>query len=213
MKYPKKLREEVAMCSQNFKLEGFLEGQGPVPCKIMLIGEAPGKTEIERAIPFCGLSGRELEKNLNDIGLFRKDLYITSTVRSRPYHLKQVVDKKTGQRVVKTPNRTPTKKEVLAHAPLLDWEIQHVNPELILALGNISLQRLLGERFRITDCHGKLFKKPIQQLNQQKDGYEWTKKAYAVIPIFHPAAIFYNRKLVPEIEADWLKIKAILNKF
>ena len=94
-------------------------------------------------------------KLLNSIGYSRDNTYITSVVRQRPYSIKQVRDKKTGELVEKRPNRTPTKKEVLAFAPLFDWELATVAPRIIVPLGNTALQRLLGPTANIGELHGQ----------------------------------------------------------
>ena len=84
---------------------------------------------------------------------------------------------------MKYPNRKPTKKEVLAHAPFLDYEIKEIEPTLIAAVGNTALERLLGPGHKITEEHGKIIKNtPILQLNDAKDAYVWSKKRYTIFP-------------------------------
>lgn len=206
MKYPEWLTTAVAHRSKGFLLEGFVAGAGPLDADLLILGEAPGRNEIETLIPFSGAAGVELDKCLTLAGLSRNEIYITSAVRSRPYSLKTVTNKKTGKPETKRPNRTPTKKEILAHAPITDYEIQQVQPAVIVTLGNIGLQRLLGPTHTVTKDHGQVLTGPIQELNQTQDGYQLSKKTYTIIPMFHPAAIFYNRKLAPLIEEDWQKL-------
>ena len=76
----------------------------------MLIGEAPGKEEIKENVPFIGRSGQLLMEQLQQVGLSRETVYITSAVRSRPFSVKTKQIAKTGERVTKFPNRTPTIK-------------------------------------------------------------------------------------------------------
>lgn len=211
MHYPKELVEQVKQRSQGMRLEGLNEGAGPVNPKLMIVGEAPGRNEIVDNIPFNGDAGRELMKSLASIGLTREDVYITSAVRSRPYSVKKVFSKRENKEVIKYPNRKPTKKEILAHAPFLDYEIKMVHPKLIVAVGNTGLERLLGEG-KISELHGKVIEDtPIWQLNDQQDGYIWSKEHYTIFPQYHPAAVFYNRKLTEDIEKDWQVIKPYLN--
>lgn len=212
MEYPQNLVDMVKKRAKDYKLEGFLSGQGKLNPPIMIVGEAPGRKEITQHIPFSGQSGQELMKSLAITGLKRDDVYITSVVRSRPYSIKQVKNKKTGELEIKTPNRTPSKKEVLAYAPLFDWELAQVNPKMIVTVGNTSLQRLLGPKFNVGKDHGKVFDSPIQQLNQTKDGYILGEKNYRVVPTFHPAAVFYNRSLASAIQHDWELINKLLNE-
>lgn len=212
MKYPKDLIDKVNKRSAGFKLEGINEGAGPKNPALMIVGEAPGREEIESHIPFHGASGKELMKSLASIDLKRSDVYITSAVRSRPYNIRKVFSKKENKEVTKYPNRKPTQKEVLAHAPFLDYEISYAKPKIIVTVGTTALMRLLGKKYAISDWHGKAIKDtPILQLNQNEDGYVWSKEKYTVIPMYHPAAVFYNRKLTETIKSDWLNIKDYLN--
>lgn len=212
MKYPKDLIQKVKRRSEGFQLEGINEGAGPINPQLMIIGEAPGREEIKSQIPFHGASGKELMKSLASIGLTREDVYITSTVRSRPYSIRTVFDKKTQREVTKYPNRKPTQKEVLAHAPFFDYEIKQVKPRLIVAVGNTALERLLGKGRKISLEHGKVIQSSILQLNEHEDDYIWSKNEYIIFPQYHPAAVFYNRKLTDEIAKDWLVIKPYLEK-
>lgn len=149
----------------------------------MIVGEAPGHEELASQIPFHGDSRKELMKSIASIGLKREDVYITSAVRSRPYAVKKVFSKQENNEVVKYPNRKPTKKEVLAHAPFSDYEIKEIEPTLIVAVGNTALERLLGPGHRISEEHGKIIKNtPILQLNDAKDAYVWSKKRYTIFP-------------------------------
>ncbi|EAC5558310.1 uracil-DNA glycosylase [Enterococcus innesii] len=212
MQYPKELAIAVQQASRNYPLEGFVPGQGPLQPKLMIVGEAPGRTEIENFIPFSGQAGKELMKSLALAGLTREDVYITSAVRSRPYSVKERINKRSGAHEIVHPNRTPTKKEVLLHAPLLDYELSVVDPPVIATVGNIGLQRLLGNVYYIKDHHGEVIRSKIQESNPTKDGYQWSEKEYLIVPMYHPAAIFYNRTLTPQIEADWRGLRNILSQ-
>lgn len=213
MKYPDELIEKVKKRSAGMRLEGINEGAGPKNPALMIIGEAPGREEIVSHIPFHGDSGKELMKSLASIGLTRDDVYITSAVRSRPYDIKEVFSKRENKTVTKYPNRKPTKKEILAHALFLDYEIKRVKPKLIVAVGNTALERLLGPGHKISQEHGTVIKNtPILKLNEKEDGYVWSKKRYTIFPQYHPAAVFYNRKLTDVIPKDWQVIKKYLKK-
>lgn len=109
IEYPTDLLADVKKATAGRRLTGFTPGQGPRHPELMLIGEAPGRHEEQVNIPFSGASGQELMKLVESIGYSRQTVYITSVVRQRPYSIKRVRDKKTGQVVEKTPNRTPTK--------------------------------------------------------------------------------------------------------
>lgn len=197
---------------EGFPVEGFIYGEGPQKPKLMLIGEAPGEFELVDGIPFIGRAGKELMKSLATIGLTREDVYITSTVRSRPYRLgtKKERDGTTTERKY---NRPPTKQEIIAHAPVLDYELANVKPQLIVTLGNVGLQRLLGKEAKVTELHGQIVERPVQYLRELDDRvFNWTQQTYRIVPTFHPASIFYRPSHRPALEADWLEIGRILEQ-
>lgn len=212
IEYPQNLLAEVHRRTAGRRLTGFTPGQGPLHPDLMLVGEAPGRHEEQVNIPFSGASGQELMKFLASIGYSRANTYITSVVRQRPYSVKQVHDRKTGQLVEKRPNRTPTKGEVLAFAPLFDWELATVQPRIIVPLGNTALQRLLGSSANIGELHGQRLVRPIQQATADRRGYQWSKDKYLLVPMYHPAAVLYARRLMPVVQADWQKLGEIVTK-
>ncbi|WP_163654136.1 uracil-DNA glycosylase [Listeria sp. PSOL-1] len=210
MEIPTELIEMVKKQSAHYALEGFVVGQGSDNPRVMFVGEAPGETEIHNHIPFSGRAGKELMKFFEIAGLSRGDVYITSSVRSRPYQLREKIDRKTGKSLARKYNRTPSQKEILIHAPILDYEIKKLKPRIIVTLGNIGLRRILGKRIKVSETHGQFFQHEILTLTEEAT-LQFGKKQYIVMPTFHPAAIFYNRQLLPLIEADfqilarWLK--------
>jgi len=179
--------------------------------KVMLVGEAPGETEIHNGIPFSGRAGKHLMEFLEIIELKREDVYITSAVRSRPYKWGEKKSR-TGEIEKRKYNRTPNQQEILAHAPLLDFEIEHVEAPIIVTLGNIGLKRLAGNDKKISDVHGRIITTPVRKVSHLNDSkYEWTDKTYTLFPTFHPASIFYNRSLLEMIHSDLSNLKKHLN--
>jgi len=191
-------------------VEGFVYGEGPKMPELMLIGEAPGEFELVDGIPFIGRAGKELMKSLATIGLTRDDVYISSAVRSRPYRW-GVKKERDGTMTERKYNRPPKQKEIIAHAPVLDYELLNVNPKLIVTLGNVGLQRLFGKTVKVTELHGQLLERSVQYLEHLDDqSFSWTDKAYKVVPTFHPASVFYRPSHRPSLEADWLEIGRLL---
>ncbi|MBC2175591.1 uracil-DNA glycosylase [Listeria booriae] len=208
MTYPRELIDPIIAKNNEFDLEGFVFGNGDFSPEIMLIGEAPGEVEIRTGVPFTGRAGKELDKTLAIAGLTRDQVYITSVVRSRPFGHKTKIDR-AGHTVQKHPNRLPKPQEILLHAPLLDYEISQVKPKLIVALGGCALKRLIDNKMTISASHGRLWRGPIKQLSA--DGkYEASPRDYTIFPTFHPAAIFYNRKIESDLIADWEQLREIL---
>ena len=105
-----------------------LMGQGPKPCNVMIVGEAPGFREEDLDRPFQGKAGEVLESTLKKAGISREDAYITNAVKCRP-----------------PGNRKPTKPEIRSCKEYLDREIKKVNPQYVLLLGSTALQSVLGE--------------------------------------------------------------------
>ncbi|MCK4359776.1 MAG: hypothetical protein KAW92_13755, partial [Candidatus Cloacimonetes bacterium] len=104
-----------------------IQGVGPVPADIMLVGMNPGADEDEKGVPFVGAAGKRLNIMLKATHLERRSLFITNTVRC------------------KTPdNREPTEEEIKACSPYLEEEIKEVKPKIIVPLGNIALQYILN---------------------------------------------------------------------
>ena len=203
IEYPQQLVDQVEAAIKDRPLMGFVPGAGPNHPAVMLVGEAPGRSETDSRVPFSGTSGKELIKLLEEIGLSRATVHITSVVRKRPYLVKVVTDKKTGQRVTKYPNRTPTKKEVLAFGPLFDWELKTVTPQVVVPLGNTSLQRLLGPEAKIGDLHGQVLHQSVLETRSDHQGYQMGTTPYYIVPMYHPAAFLYARRLEPTVRADW----------
>jgi DNA polymerase len=102
-----------------------LVGDGPVPCDVMLIGEAPGACEDEVGRPFVGRSGNVLDQALEQVGLPRSGIFITNTAKCRP-----------------PGNRTPRKAEIHACRKYLLRELEEVKPRFILLLGATALTLL-----------------------------------------------------------------------
>lgn len=155
-----------------FDEERFVPAVGPEDAEVMMVGEAPGADEVEQGEPFVGRAGQKLNDILQDIGVDRSDIYITNLVKIRPPE-----------------NRDPKKDEINAWKPLLDKEIEEVDPDIILTLGNFASKELLNKSEGITSIHGRIF----------------SREGRKIMPIYHPAATLYDRSKTPELEKDLRK--------
>lgn len=115
-----------------------LIGYGPVPCDVMVIGEAPGACEDEVGRPFVGDSGRVLDEALEQAGLARDAIFVTNMAKCRPPR-----------------NRTPRKAEIRSCRKYLDRELREVKPRFILLLGATALTLL--ERKGVEKNRGCVF--------------------------------------------------------
>ncbi len=156
-------------------------GKGNPDAKILFVGESPGANEDLQGIPFVGVAGKNLDNMLMKIGISIDDVYIANILKYRP-----------------PKNRNPLPEEILSHTPYLTKQIEVIKPKVICSLGNYATKFLLADghvdkmdsQAGITQLHGKPLNINFQ--NQQ----------IKLIPLFHPAAIIYNRKLLEEWEKD-----------
>lgn len=195
---------------EGFPVEGFVRGRGPKNPALMLVGEAPGENEVKTGIPFTGRAGKELMASLESVGLAREDVYITSAVRSRPYKWGQKKERN-GEITERKYNRAPTKKEIIAHAPILDTEIQDIKPPIIVTLGNIGLQRLVGPQAKVTRLHGVLMETPILLWDEESRSFKPSQEIYHIFPTFHPASVFYNPPVRALKDEDWRKLGELMH--
>ena len=143
----------------------------------MLVGEAPGRDEDREGRPFVGRAGQLLDRMLAAIGLSREDsVYITNVLPWRPPQ-----------------NRDPKPEEIAMMKPFLAKHIALVDPEVLVIMGNISCQALLGKR-GITRLRGN-----------------WEDAlGKPALPMFHPAYLLRNPAAKREAWADLLALKARL---
>ena len=121
-------------------------GEGPPQARMMLVGEQPGDQEDLRGHPFVGPAGRVLDEALTAAGVERRDVYVTNAVKHfkwQPRGKRRIHDK-------------PNRQEVLACRPWLERELEVVEPEVVVALGDTAAQSLLGPSFRLTAHVGEV---------------------------------------------------------
>lgn len=148
---------------------GEMEGGGRSQrAALMMIGEQPGDKEDIAGRPFVGPAGMLLDRCLAEAGIDRKQVYITNTVK----HFKWEPRGKLRL------HKKPSIGEVHACRPWLDAELKVVRPKLIVCLGAVASQGLLGTRFKVSVQHGS---------EQHAEGYP------PVIATTHPAAILRAR--------------------
>lgn len=112
-------------------------GEGNPDARVMFIGEGPGAEEDAQGRPFVGKAGQLLDKQIEAMGLKRRDVYIANVVKCRP-----------------PGNRTPTPEESAACWPYLKRQIEIIRPEVIVTLGNPATQALLNTIIGITRLRG-----------------------------------------------------------
>jgi uracil-DNA glycosylase len=120
-------------------------GEGPVPARLMLVGEQPGDAEDRAGRPFVGPAGRVLDEALAAAGIDRGQVYVTNVVK----HFKW---KSQGKRRI---HQKPNAAEISACRPWLETEVAVVKPAVIACLGATAAQALLGKSFKVTRQRGE----------------------------------------------------------
>jgi uracil-DNA glycosylase family 4 len=159
------LRAEVLSCTRCSlhagRTQGVL-GVGNTEADWMVIGEAPGAEEDRRGEPFVGRAGQLLDAMLRAIGLSRgENVYIANVLKSRPPN-----------------NRDPRPEEVAACLPYLRRQIELVRPRLLLAVGRIAAQNLLGTEESLSRLRGRVHR--FGELNTP------------LVVTYHPAYLLRN---------------------
>ncbi|MGO4615091.1 UdgX family uracil-DNA binding protein [Nocardia sp. 2YAB30] len=121
-------------------------GAGPETADVVLIGEQPGDQEDIAGQPFVGPAGRLLDRALAEVDIDRDAVYLTNAVK----HFKFVERGK--RRIHKQPGRT----EVVACSAWLTAELELVRPRLVVCLGAIAAQAVLGASFKVSTRRGQV---------------------------------------------------------
>ena len=136
--------------------QNIVFGVGNKNTSIMFIGEGPGADEDRLGEPFVGKAGKLMNLAFQAVGIKREDVYIANIVKCRPPN-----------------NRDPQDDEVSACINYLRNQVMLVKPKIIVLLGRIALQNILGKEYKITSSRGKWIE----------------KKGIMYMPTWHPAAL------------------------
>lgn len=145
--------------------------------RVMVVGEAPGRDEDRAGRPFVGRAGQLLDRMLAAIGLDRgENVYITNVLPWRPPQ-----------------NRDPRPEEMSMMLPFLQRHVELAKPDILIPMGNISCQALMGMR-GITRLRGK-----------------WTEVwGRPALPMFHPAYLLRQPNAKRQAWTDLLELNARL---
>src|SRR6195952_3062589 len=150
--------EQFDGCALKSTATRLVFADGNPLARIMFVGEAPGREEDIEGLPFVGRSGQLLNRMIAAIGLKRGDVYIANVIPWRP-----------------PGNRTPTPQETQICLPFIQRQIELVNPEVLVTLGNPSTQTLLSTREGIMKTRGRWF------------DYDTGTRKIKAMATFHPA--------------------------
>ncbi|MEM1428151.1 MAG: uracil-DNA glycosylase [Pseudomonadota bacterium] len=174
--------EDFAHCPLKQGARQLVFADGRPGARVMIVGEAPGRDEDLQGKPFVGRAGQLLDRMLGAIGLSREStdtehaVYITNILPWRPPQ-----------------NRDPKPDEIAMMKPFVARHVQLAGPDLLVAMGNISCQALLGRR-GITRLRGS-----------------WTEAlGLPCLPMFHPAYLLRQPSAKRDAWADLLDLSARL---
>jgi len=163
-------------------------GSGDIYSPVVFIGEAPGRNELEKGEPFVGKAGERFSDILRVLGLKREDVYITNAIK----HGLRKTDPITGR----ISNRPAKHFEIQRNSVYLVRELECLNPSILVTLGAVPLKMLLDvKNLSMSEYAGRLIK-----FNE-----------ISLFPMFHPAALIYNRSLSDRFAEDVKKLKKILD--
>lgn len=148
-----------------------VSGEGPINAKIIFLGEAPGRQEDLTGRPFIGRAGELLNRLLKIAQIKRENVFITSVIKHRP-----------------PKNRRPKKPEIKACKIWWQKQIEILKPKLIILLGRIASDTVLGQDF--WKERGRLY---------QKGGRQY-------FITYHPAAGIRFPKIKKILEKDFAEI-------
>ena len=120
-------------------------GEGPADAVMMLVGEQPGDEEDKQGLPFVGPAGRVLDEVLAEAGIPREAIYVTNAVKHFKFILK-------GKRRL---HQKPKTAEVRACQPWLLGELEHLRPQVLVALGSTASASLFGSKVGVLRDRGK----------------------------------------------------------
>jgi len=159
------LAEAAAGCTRCRLAEGRTKvvfGAGNPAAELMLVGEGPGADEDRQGLPFVGAAGELLTRIIQAIEMTREEVYIANVVKCRP-----------------PGNRDPQPEEVAACRGYLEQQIALVRPRVLVALGKVAAQALLGNDAPIGRIRGQWFQ--VQGI--------------PTMVTYHPAALLRNAAL------------------
>jgi uracil-DNA glycosylase family protein len=129
-------------------------GEGPRQTPIMMVGEQPGDVEDVEGHPFVGPAGRLLDRALEQASIDRRLVYLTNVVKHFKWEPR-------GKRRIHV---EPSTAEVAACRPWLDTEIELVEPRILVCLGAVAAQALLGRTFKVSVDRGRFLDSTLAPL-------------------------------------------------
>ena len=165
------LRDEVQDCTACELYKGATQavfGEGLAKAEAMFVGEQPGDREDREGKPFVGPAGRVFDEALEEAGIDRSLVYVTNVVKHFHY----------AERGKRRIHQRPRAEHIKACRPWLDAELEVVRPRVLVCLGAVPAQALIGRHVKVTQDHGR----PLE-----------SELAPVVMVTVHPSSILRQR--------------------
>ena len=156
---------------------------GPTPCRVMFLGEAPGRSEDETGEPFCGKTGIELNQTyLPILGLPRSEVYVANAVQC-------------SERDYSNPTAAAAWSCAGMHlAPLLE----KVKPEILVPMGQVACSLFPEINLNLDHglpCVGK-----------------WGAWKGCVVPMYHPSAGLHQTSFMIPLQQDFAALREFIRR-
>jgi len=175
------LLEGFTGCALSATATQLVFADGNPRARVMFVGEAPGREEDIAGVPFVGRSGKLLDRMMEAIGLDRTHAYIANVVPWRP-----------------PGNRTPTPQETAICLPFIRRQIELVDPDILVCLGQPATQTLLHTKEGITKTRGRWFK------------FDTGSREIRALATYHPAFLLRSPLQKRLAWRDFLALKKAL---
>jgi uracil-DNA glycosylase len=175
-----RIRADIGDCTRcrlHRRRTNIVFGVGNPKADVVFIGEGPGHDEDVQGIPFVGRAGQLLTQIIEAMGLRREDVYICNVIKCRPPE-----------------NRLPEKDEIATCSPFLLRQVAVIAPKVIVCLGSIAAQTLLGSNKSISHFRGQWF------------DYRGSR----LIATYHPAYLLRNPAAKGDVWTDLKKVMVVL---
>ncbi len=154
---------------------------GPAGARLMIVGQAPGRMEQERTHrPFSGPAGGRLFRWLAEAGWAEEDFraanYMTAITKCYP-----------GPHPSGRGDRVPGQEEQALCRPWLEQELALVQPQVVIPVGGLSIQRFLGKGARLIEVVGRAFVRPADDQRLTPWAQQHLPPRCQVIPLPHPS--------------------------
>ena len=128
----------IEKCNLKANSKNIVMGDGDINASLMLIGEAPGKTEDSSGLSFRGEIGSLLKKMLIAINIKIEEVYSTYSINFRPPE-----------------DRKPTTQEIKRYSEFLKKHISIINPKIVVLMGSTAMEAITGLNNKISTERGK----------------------------------------------------------